>query len=40
MNNQLTLLIMNHGCNLILSPFNIFQARFKEFEDVGLSMYT
>ena len=37
MYNQLTLLIMNHGCNLIVSPFNTFQARFKEFEDVGLS---
>ena len=28
---------MNHGYNLIVSPFNIFQARFKEFGDVGLS---
>ena len=37
MYNQLTLLIMNHGCNLIVPPFNIFQARFKEFGDVGLS---
>ena len=37
MYNQLTLLIMNHGSNLIVSPFNIFQARFKEFGDVGLS---
>ena len=37
MYNQLTLLIMNHGCNLIVSPFNIFQARFKESGDVGLS---
>ena len=37
MYNQLTLLIMNHGYNLIVSPFNIFQARFKEFGDVGLS---
>ena len=37
MNNQLTLLIMNHGCNLIVSPFNTFQARFKEFGDMGLS---
>ena len=37
MYNQLTLLMMNHGCNLIVSPFNTFQARFKEFEDVGLS---
>ena len=37
MYNQLTLLIMNHGCNQILSPFNTFQARFKEFGDVGLS---
>ena len=35
--NQLTLLIMNHGCDLIVSPFNTFQARFKEFGDVGLS---
>ena len=40
MYNQLTLLIMNHGCNLIVSPFNIFQARFKEFGDVGLSTCT
>ena len=37
MYNQRTLLIMNHGCNLIVSPFNIFQARFKEFGDVVLS---
>ena len=37
MYNQLTLLIMNHGCNLIISPFNTFKARFKEFGDVGLS---
>ena len=37
MYNQLTLLIMNHGCNLIVSPFNTLQARFKEFGDVGLS---
>ena len=37
MYNQLTLLIMNHGCNLIVSPFNTFQARFKESGDVGLS---
>ena len=37
MYNQLTLLIMNHGCNLIVSPFNTFQARFKEFGNVGLS---
>ena len=37
MYNQLTLLVMNQGCNLILSPFNTFQARFKEFRDVGLS---
>ena len=37
MYNQLTLLIMNHGCNLIVSPFNIFQAKLKEFGDVGLS---
>ena len=35
--NQLTLLMVNHGCNLIVSPFNTFQARFKEFGDVGLS---
>ena len=27
---------MNHGCNLIESPFNTFQPRFKEFGDVGL----
>ena len=37
MYNQLTLLIMNHDCNLTVSPFNTFQARFKEFGDVGLS---
>ena len=40
MYNQLTLLIMNHGCNLTASPFNIFQARFKELGDRGLSTYT
>ena len=33
MSNQLTLLILNHGCNLTVSPFNTFQARFKEFGD-------
>ena len=37
MYNQLTLLIMNHGCDLIISRFNTFQARFKEFGDVGFS---
>ena len=37
MYNQVTLLIMNHGCNLIVSPINTFQARFKEFGEVGLS---
>ena len=37
MYNQLTLLMMNHGCNLIVSPFNTFQDRFKDFRDVGLS---
>ena len=37
MYNQLTLLIMNHGCNLFVSPFNTVQARFKEFGDMGLS---
>ena len=37
MHNQLTLLIMNHGRNLIVSPFKTFQARFKEFGVVGLS---
>ena len=37
MYNQLTLLARNHSCNLIVSPFNTFQARFKEFGDVGLS---
>ena len=37
MYKQLTLLIMNHGFNLIIRPFNIFQARFNEFGDVGLS---
>ena len=36
MYKQLTLLMMNHGCNLIVSPFNTFQARFKEFGEVGL----
>ena len=40
MNNQLTLLIMNHGYNLIVSPVNILQAKFMESGDVGLSMYT
>ena len=35
--NHLTLLIMNHGFNLVVSPFNTFQVRFKEFGDVGLS---
>ena len=35
--NQLTLLIMNHGYNQIVSPFNTFQARFKESGGVGLS---
>ena len=28
---------MNHGCNLIVSPFNSLQARFKEF---GMDLYT
>ena len=28
---------MNHGYNLVVSPFNTFQARFKEFRNVGLS---
>ena len=37
MYNQLTLLIMNHGCDLIISPFSTIQARFKEFGDVGFS---
>ena len=37
MYTQLTLLIRNHGCNLTVSPFNTFQARFKKFGDVGLS---
>ena len=37
MYTQLTLLIRNHGCNLTVSPFNTFQARFKEFGDEGLS---
>ena len=36
MYNQLTLLIMNHGCNLTVALFNTFQPRFKEFGDVGL----
>ena len=35
--NQLTLPIMNHGCNLIASPLYTSQARFKESGDVGLS---
>ena len=33
MSNQLTLPIMSHDCNLTESPFNTFQARFKEFGD-------
>ena len=37
MSNQLTLPIMSHDCNLTVSPFNTFQARFKEFGGVGLS---
>ena len=37
MYNQLTLPIMNHGCNLTVLPFNTFQSRFKESGDVGLS---
>ena len=37
MYNQLTLLIVNHGCDLTVSPFNTFQARFKDSGDVGLS---
>ena len=37
MYNHLTLPIMNHGCNLTASPFNTFQARFKDPGDVGLS---
>ena len=28
---------MNHVCNLIVSVFNTFQARFKESGDVSLS---
>ena len=32
MYNQLMLLIMNHGCNLIISPFNTFHAKFKDLE--------
>ena len=28
---------MNHGCNLIVSPFNTLQARFKKFGEVGLN---
>ena len=36
MYTQLTLLIRNHGCNLTVSPFNTFQARFKEYGDVDL----
>ena len=37
MYNQLALLIMTHGCNLTVSPFNTFQARVKEFGAVGWS---
>ena len=37
MHNQLTLLMVNHGCNLIVSPFNSLQARFKESGGVDLS---
>ena len=37
MYNQLTLPMINHGCNLIVSPFNTFQDRFKDCGDVGLS---
>ena len=37
MYNQLILLIINHGCNLTVSPFNTFQARFKVFGEVGLN---
>ena len=40
MYNQLTLLIMNHGCDLIVSPFNTFQGWFKEFGDVHTRMCT
>ena len=40
MYNPLTLLVMNHGCNLIVSPLNISQARFKESGGWGLSTYT
>ena len=36
MYNQLTLLIMNHGCDLIVSPVSTFQVRLKEPGDVGL----
>ena len=35
--NQLTLVIMNHGCDLIASAFNTFQTSFKEFGEVGLN---
>ena len=37
MHNQLTLLMVTHGCNLIVSPFNSLQARFKESGGVDLS---
>ena len=37
MYNQQTLLIMNHGCNLIVSPFNSFQARIKEFGRLSMN---
>ena len=37
MYNQLTLPIMNHSWNLTVSPFNTFQAKFKQFGDMGLS---
>ena len=40
MYNQLTFYIMNHDCNMIVSLFNISQARLKESGDVGLSIYT
>ena len=31
---------MNHDCNMTVSLFNIFEAKLKEFGDVGLSTYT
>ena len=35
MYNQLTLLIMNHGCNLIVFLFNIFQAQLSAVQSLS-----